>query len=184
MTNKYEGWIEGFGSEVGNQLGIETKQKVLDQCSSCQRISNDKEMAQCVKEIMIKFDQIVPDKEKRERVMEKLGNTCFNNFFGKIAQDIKKKSSGMVEIIQNINKLSGGEYFKLEDNKIYATFNQCLCQIGVRETEIPISKTYCSCSLGWMKSLFKTVLDKPFKVELVESVVSGGNNCRFVINLE
>ncbi|MFW9942903.1 MAG: hypothetical protein ACFFFT_17845 [Candidatus Thorarchaeota archaeon] len=184
MKNKYEGWIEGFGIEVGNQLGTETKQKVLDQCKSCQQISNDKEMAQCVKEIMIKFDQVVPDKEKRENIMEMLGNTCFNNYFGKIAEDIKKKSNGLAELIQNINNLSGGDHFKLGDNKIYATLNQCLCQVGVKETEEPISKTYCSCSLGWMKSLFKTVLDKSFTVELLESIVSGGTNCRFVINLE
>jgi hypothetical protein len=184
MKNKYEGWIEGFGIEVGNQLGAETKQKVLDQCKSCQQISSDKEMAQCVQDIMIKFDQVVLDKEKREKVMEKLGNTCFNNFFGKIVEDLREKSNELTELIQSINNLSGGDHFKLEDNKIYATFNQCLCQVGVKETEEPISKTYCSCSLGWMKSLFNTLLDKPFKVELLESVVSGGANCRFVINLE
>jgi len=68
MENKYKGWIEGFGSVVGNQLGVETKQKVLDQCKMCQQISNDKDMAQCVKDVMIKFDQVVSDKEKRERL--------------------------------------------------------------------------------------------------------------------
>ena len=184
MENKYKGWIEGFGSVVDEQLGKVTKQKVLDKCKSCQQISNDKEMAQCVKEVMIKFDQVVPDKEKRECVMEKLGNTCFNNFFGKIAESVKKKSDGIAEIIHNLNVSSGAEHFKLEDNKIYATFNQCLCQIGVKETEEPISKTYCSCSLGWMKSLFNTLIDKPFKVELLDSIVSGGKACQFVIKLE
>ena len=184
MVNKYEGWIEGFGSVVGNQLGVETKQKVLDQCKSCQQISNDKEMAQCVKEVMIKFDQVVSDKEKRDSVMETMGNTCFNNFFGKIAEDVKKKSNGIAEIIQNLNNLAGREHFKLENNKIYATFNQCLCQIGVKETEEPISKTYCSCSLGWMKSLFKKLFDKSYEVELLDSIVSGGKTCHFVINLE
>ena len=184
MENKYKGWLEGFGSVVDDQLGVETKQKVLDQCKSCQQISNDKEMAQCVKEVMIKFDQVVSDKEKRYKVMESLGNTCFNNFFAKTAEDVKKKSNGIEEIIQNINKASGAEHFKLEDNKIYATFNQCFCQIGVKETEEPISKTYCSCSLGWMKSLFKTLLDKSFKVELLDSIVSGGKTCHFIINLD
>ena len=182
MENKYIGWIESFGSVVDDQLGFETKQKVLDQCKSCQQISDDKEMARCVKEVMIQFDQVVSDKEKRFSVMETMGNACFNRFFVKIAGDIKKKSNGIAEIIQNLNKASGAEHFKLEDNKIYATFNQCLCQIGVKETEEPISKTYCSCSLGWMKSLFKTLLDKPFKVELLDSIVIGGNICHFVIN--
>jgi len=184
MENKYKGWIESFGRVVDDQLGVETKQKVLDQCKSCQKISNDKKMAQCVKEVMIQFDQVVSDKEKRESVMEAMGNACFNNFFAKIVANVKKKSNGIAEIIQNLNNVSGGEHFKLEDNKIYTTFNQCLCQIGVKETEDPISKTYCSCSLGWMKSLFKTVLDKSFKVELLESVVSGGKACHFVINLD
>ena len=184
MENKYKGWIESFGKVVDEQLGAETKQKVLDQCTSCQKITNDKEMAQCVKDVMIKFDHIVLDKEKRYNVMEKMGNTCFNSFFAKVAEDLKKQSNGIPEIIQNLNKASGAEYFKLKDDKVYATFNKCLCQIGVKETVEPISKTYCSCSLGWMKSLFKTILDMPFKVELVDSIVGGGKTCHFVINLE
>ncbi len=105
MENKYKGWIEGFGSVVDDQLGVETKQKVLDQCNSCHKISNDREMAQCVKEVMNKFDQVV-SKEKRYVVMETMGNTCFNNFFVKIAEDVKKKSNGIAEIIQNLNNVS------------------------------------------------------------------------------
>jgi hypothetical protein len=184
MENKYRDWIERFGTLVDNQLGEEIKKKVLVQCISCQKISNDKEMAKYVKEVMIQFDQEVPDSEKRYGVMEAMGNICFHNFFGKIAEDIKKKSDGIVELIHNINKMSGGEYFKLEDNKIYAKFNLCLCQVGVKETEEPIPKTYCNCSLGWMKGLFNTLLDKPFDVEMLDSIVSGGKSCQFVISLE
>ncbi|MHA2471651.1 MAG: hypothetical protein ACXAES_00300 [Promethearchaeota archaeon] len=67
MQNKYQGWIEGFGNVVDEQLGVETKEKVLQQCISCQKISNDDDMAQCIKEVMIQFDQVVPDKEKRDK---------------------------------------------------------------------------------------------------------------------
>ncbi len=72
----------------------------------------------------------------------------------------------------------------MKGNKVYAKFKQCYCQIGVKEAEGPISKTYCRCSLGWMKSLFKTLLDKPVEVELIESIVSGGKTCQFVIYYE
>jgi len=173
MENKYKGWIEGFGSVIDNQLGVGTKKKVLDQCKSCQQISSDREMAQCVKEVMLKFDQIVTDKEKRYGVMETMGNTCFNNFFVKIAEAVKKKSNNITEIIQNLNNLAGEEHFKLGDKKVYATFNKCLCQIGVKEVIESISKTYCSCSLGWMKNLYKTLLDKSVKVELLEKLHDG-----------
>lgn len=141
-------------------------------------------MALCVKEVMNKFDQAVPEDEKRYNVMQTMGNYCFNNFFAKTAEDVKSKSKGIGEAIQNLNSLMGGEHFKLEGNKVYSTLNQCYCQLGVKETEEPISKTYCNCSLGWMKSLFKTLLDKPVEVEILESIVSGGKACRFVINLE
>ena len=184
MINKYKGWIEGFGYVVADQLGKDTKENILDQCTTCQGISSDKEMAIFIKEIMNKFDEIVPEKGKRDGVMETMGTYCFSNYFAKTAEDIKKKSSGIEEIIKNLNNLVGGEHFKLKDNEIYATLNQCYCQIGVKETEEPISKTYCNCSLGWMKSLFKTLLDKSVKVEILDSIVSGGNACRFVINLE
>lgn len=183
MKDKYKSWIEDFGSVVDEQLGEETKQKVLDQCKSCQKISDDKEMAQCVKEVMIKFNEVVSNEEKRYKVMETMGNACFNRFFVKIARDTKKISNGIAEIIQNLNKASGAEHFKLEDNKIHAKFNQCLCQVGVRDAIEPISKTYCSCSLGWMKSLFKMLLDRPFKVELLDSIVSGGKSCQFVVSV-
>jgi hypothetical protein len=184
MESKYKGWFEGFGSVIDDQLGVEIKQKILNQCKTCHQISNDMDMAHCVKDVMLQFDQAVPDKEKRYGVMETMGNNCFHNFFAKIAVEVKKQSNGIAEIIQKLNNLAGGEQFKLEDTKIYATFNQCLCQVGVREAKEPISKTYCSCSLGYMKSLFRILLDKPFKVELLESILSGGKNCHFFINLE
>ncbi|MFX1525722.1 MAG: DUF6144 family protein [Promethearchaeota archaeon] len=184
MENKYKSWIEGFGRVVDKQLGIEIKKKVLDQCENCQNISNDKKMVQCTKEVMLKFDQTVPDNIKRENVMRSLGNACFNNFFVKIAEKVKKKSKGIEEIIQNINYASGAEQFKLEkNNNINATFNHCLCPIGVSETEEPILKTYCNCSLGWMKSLFNILIDSSVKVELLESITSGGKSCHFIIKL-
>ncbi|MBY9004148.1 MAG: hypothetical protein KGD73_09280 [Candidatus Lokiarchaeota archaeon] len=184
MQDKYKGWIEGFGNVVTEQIGKDTKEKVLDQCTACQAISNDKEMAICVKEVMNKFDKIVPEKERRENVMETMGNYCFSSFFEKTANEVKEKSNGLEEAIQNLNNLMGGEHFKLEDKKVYSTLNQCFCQIGVKETEEPISKTYCNCSLGWMKSLFNTLLDRSVEVMILESIVSGGEACRFVINLE
>ena len=184
MEDKYKGWIDGFGHIVSDQLGSDTRDKILNQCQSCQTITNDKEMGLCIKEVMSTFDQVVIDQDRRRHVMETMGNYCYKNFFAKTAEDVKKMSKGIEETVQNLNKFVGGEYFKLGENKIYSTLNQCFCQIGVKEVEEPISITYCNCSLGWMKSLFQTLLDRSVDVEILESIVSGGNACRFVINLD
>jgi len=127
MEDKYADWIKRFGSVLVDQLGVETRQKVLDHCNICQEISDDKDMAYCVKEMMVQFDHVVSENEKRYSVMEKIGLLCFNTNFAKIAERVKKKSNSIVEIIQKLNTLSGGECYKLQGNKVYATFNQCYC---------------------------------------------------------
>lgn len=183
MEDKYKGWLEGFGNAVSNQLGSNIRDEIIEKCEKCESVSNDSEMAVCVKEVMERFDNIVEDESKRYNVMETLGNQCVQNFL-KVAEEVKNKSKNEDEIVKNLNEKLGAELFKLDGRKIHSTLNRCFCHWGVKETKVPISKTYCHCSLGWMKSLFKTLLDKPVEVDLIQSVITGSNSCKFVIHLE
>jgi len=42
---------------------------------------------------------------------------------------------------------------------------------------------YCNCSKGWVKQLFENVIDQEIKVELICSIIQGGDKCRFRIYL-
>jgi hypothetical protein len=42
---------------------------------------------------------------------------------------------------------------------------------------------FCNCSLGWQAEMYETILSKPVKVELVESVLRGGKRCVFKIHI-
>lgn len=183
MEDKYKGWLEGFSNAVADQLGANIRDKILDKCEKCQKVSNDSEMAVCVKDIIDKFDNVVEDKNKRYSVMETLGNYCVQNFL-KVAEDVKKDSNSVEEIVKTLNEKLGAELFKVDKKKIHSTLNRCFCHWGVKETKEPISETYCHCSLGWMKTLFKTLLDKPVKVDLLQSVITGADSCKFIIHLE
>jgi len=57
----------------------------------------------------------------------------------------------------------------------------CFCPfIGVRYNT---PKVVCNCSLGWQQHTWETILGKPVKVELVESVLRGGKRCIFKIQV-
>jgi len=184
MDKKYEDWFEGFKTIVSEQIGPHIYDSLMDGCNKCKFITIDHEMASCVKELMERFDTVVEEKKQKKKVMETMGYYCFQNHFLKRALQVKDQSKGIEEIIKNLNKVIGDEeYFKLEDNKIKAKFNHCYCHIGVQETKEPIPKTYCYCSLGWLKELFKVLLEKDVEVEMLETIVSGGKACQFIIDL-
>ena len=55
-----------------------------------------------------------------------------------------------------------------------------LRSLGARERW---DRSYCTCSLGWMKETFEAVMGRPVDVTLVESVKRGGQRCQFMIQL-
>jgi len=185
MEKKYKDWLNGFKTIVSEQLGAETYQIVMKNCDKCKSVANDTEMAKCVKNVMENFDSVVDEVEKRSSVMETMGYYCFQNHFLSRALQVKNQSRSIEEIIINLNRIIGDEeYFKLKGNKIEAKFNQCYCDLGVKVAKEPLPKTYCYCSLGWLKDLFKILLEKDVNVEMLETIVSGGNACKFVIHLD
>ena len=185
MDKKYKDWIEGFKTIVSEKLGTQIYDKVMNDCMKCKSIRNDPEMAACIKELMENLDDIVEEKEKRGNVMETMGYYCFQNHFLERALKVKDESKGIEDIIRNLNQTIGDEeYFKLKGNIIEAKFNNCYCHIGVQMAEDSLPITYCYCSLGWLKDLFKVLLEKDVKVDLLQTIVSGGNACEFIIHLD
>ncbi len=55
-------------------------------------------------------------------------------------------------------------------------YPECYCAC-VRRAEEPISRTWCLCTLGHVKSLFYQVLDREVEVRLLESIKTGGTRC-------
>lgn len=185
MEEKYQDWFDGFKTIFLEQLGTKAYNTVMKDCNKCKSITNDSEMASCVKEVMEHFDLVVEKKEERKKVMETMGYYCFQNNFLERALQVKEKSKGIEEIINNLNQIIGDdEYFKLKEDRIEAKFNQCYCHIGVQVIKESIPETYCYCSLGWLKDLFKVLLERDIDVDMIETIISGGNTCNFVIHLD
>jgi len=61
---------------------------------------------------------------------------------------------------------------------------RCYCGLlrGLPEDE-NVSRTYCYCSEGFVKEFWENVLERPVKVELLQSALSGASECQFAIHL-
>jgi predicted hydrocarbon binding protein len=113
-------------------------------------------------------------------IMEKCGRDCFNQH--KLAKQLKQKTLSIEEIIKILNK--GSVSIKIEDkNTIIAEYSMCFCHVVKKTKNIFHSDTYCHCSVGWWKGLFEAVLEKPVVVNLVQTIITGGKTCKFIIHI-
>ncbi len=51
------------------------------------------------------------------------------------------------------------------------------------KNNLMISSTYCYCGAGFYKGIWEEILQQPVEVEVLESVLSGGEVCKIVIHL-
>jgi predicted hydrocarbon binding protein len=58
----------------------------------------------------------------------------------------------------------------------------CFCPL-IRATQKVLSKEYCHCSAGWYKGIYEGIFKTPVRVEVLQSVISGDENCKFAIHL-
>jgi predicted ArsR family transcriptional regulator len=180
MENKYSKWIEVFKETISEKESQDVVDKIFNNSKNCEKISNDSEMAQCVRNIMKKFEKVVPEDFKRFRIMESIGTSCASPMLQKV-REISENSKNLPEKIEDLNKLYGGDFFYLKGDKIYSKLGECVCHYGVTASNEPISPTYCRCSCGYMKILFETLLGEPVKVNVTETILTGGNKCKFIV---
>ena len=60
---------------------------------------------------------------------------------------------------------------------------QCVCPF-IRRQVIRLDPKLCICGAYWVKYLFETVADTAAEVEIVETVATGAENCRFRITVK
>ena len=129
------------------------------------------------------------DEKTRTRLMEANGRACYLHSAG----DRKVEAIPVEQFVDGLQKYVGKENARLEGNTIYFNYVQnpaglkiadgyCLCPL-VEVGPKGLSGTYCSCSVGYVREMFRLALGKPVEVELLESLKRGGKACRFKITM-
>lgn len=129
------------------------------------------------------------DETSRKRLMEANGKACFAAFAGPAKS--QPGPDALDRFLKMISREGAKRGYSVEGNVISVEFADsaetgqasperiCLCPIAEAQTRETISPTFCLCSVGYVKEMHERILGRPVSVELVESVLRGGDRCKF-----
>ncbi len=194
MGEKELGMIESLGIQVERFAGKAIRAKVMEASERITAKSDPAEIATWVKRAMERLDRLAP-KEKKIQIRENCGYACIekNKSIIARAKAKRKKYKNIEDFLANEEgKPLTGTRLKKEGNKLTWHFTpqsfsppmRCFCSLmsGLPKDET-VSATYCLCSQGFVRRYWESVLEKPVKVELLESCLSGARECQFAIYL-
>ena len=132
------------------------------------------------------------DDETRKKVMAANGATCYGEW---IASEGRTVAPVAFETwAARVREHPPDASLRVEGNVIYweytgsaetggaAPESVCLCPM-VESKPAGLSRTFCQCSVGYVKELHEQKFGRPVKVELLDSVLYGGKRCKFKITV-
>jgi len=182
------GMIRTIEESIARFAGEMMRKKVMEGSEEMTEDTDLREIALWVKGAMDRLDMLV-DESTRIQIMENCGYGCASvnrRFIQEVIASHKKYKS--------IDDFLEGEQltYKMyrEGDVVYQVYSpqtqgiRCNCELvqALPEDET-ISPTYCHCSKGFVKKWWEGVLERRVKVDLIQSVVSGAQECKFAIYL-
>ncbi len=176
--------LDGVEWSINHYAGKTVRDKVFEG-RTLEEISekNSREKALWVKGAMERLDALV-DEQTRCELMEDCGRMCagVNKSEMDEAKERRKKYKTVDEFLEA--EASVQRIFR-EGDILYQYYGpECACGLV---NKLPagekISVTYCRCSAGFLKAYWEQVLERPVRVEVIHSIISGAKECKFAIHL-
>ncbi|MCG8570587.1 MAG: DUF6144 family protein [Spirochaetes bacterium] len=135
------------------------------------------------------LNEISQSKEiQYQRLLDQTGASCSQNhgFIDK-ALEIRK----IVDNLDDINLLiqsfkeSTSTIFDInyQDDTLMITYKMNYCPCPIVKNSASSNPVLCNCTKGFIKAIFSTLLSRDIKVELLESLLSGGQMCKLKLTL-
>lgn len=151
------------------------------------------EAEQWIRRLMDNMDAILDD-EIRSRLMQACGRACYTKAFGVGSEE--PPPSGALDSLLSAYQARGETEIRREGNTVYYQYGpseqnpyglrlldgHCMCPV-VESGPAELSPTYCQCSAGYVREMFERLTGEPCRVEVLESLRSGGSRCRFKVDL-
>jgi hypothetical protein len=174
--------------------GKTMSKKVMEGSEEITERTDKRKIAEWVKGAMERLDDLV-DKKTGIQIMENCGYNCadVNKRVIERAKARRKKLKSINEFLEaEQRKPMTGTRLVREGNTLYQFYApraftrpiRCYCALlrGLPDDE-KVSVTYCHCSKGFVKKFWENVLERPVRVELMQSAVSGASECKFAIHI-
>jgi hypothetical protein len=117
------------------------------------------------------------DPETRIRLMNDCGRACARRGgLYKLALDHKRDLQSFIKA--SAERLGRENIRFLDEATVHWSYPRCYCgMVAAGPDKLPA--LYCQCSVGWVLEMFETVLQRPVRVRLVQSIKGGASSCIF-----
>jgi hypothetical protein len=188
------GMIHELQEQILLLVGDSTTKKIMEGSDKITEKTSKRKISEWVKDAMERLDTFV-DEKTRINIMENCGINCaqVNKRVIEKAKARRKMYINTEEFLEALEKdPMPGTRINREGDTLYHYYTpqnftrpmRCYCSLlrGLPYNKT-VSSTYCHCSKAFVKKYWETILEKPVKVELIQSAVSGAQECKFVVHL-
>lgn len=194
LNKTKHGMLISIEKNVQALAGEMINKKVMEGSEEITEKTDKRKIAGWVRGAMERLDSLVKE-ETKVQIMENCGRDCADVNMKVIerAKARRRKFKSTEEFLEaERRKPMTGTRLAIEGNMLYQFYTpraftrpmRCYCGLlrGLSDEET-VSKTYCHCSKGFVKKFWESVLERPVKVDLIQSAVSGADECEFAIHL-
>ncbi len=174
--------------------GKSVTSKIMENSEQITEKTDKKKIAEWTKNAVEKLDALVDEKTKVQ-VMQNCGYNCAEKNHKMIERAVarRKKYASVDDFLAaEQQKPMRGTKVEREGNTIYQYYTpktftrpmRCYCSLfrGLPADE-KVSLTFCNCSKGFVEKYWQAILQKPVKVDLLQSAISEAEECKFAIHL-
>jgi hypothetical protein len=186
--------VDVIGLNVEGLAGRDAMEKVMEGRGELKSSVGDEALAVWVKGAVDRMDLFVPV-ETRGKVMEACGKNCSESNRRAIGAGLAKRRKHKTEedfIDSEVKTAKASSRLERGDGVLYQIYTprgfgkklRCFCALtrGLPEGET-MSPTYCKCGEAFAQTYWENVLGRPVEVKLLESDLTGAEECRFEIRL-
>jgi predicted hydrocarbon binding protein len=194
MTTKTAGQIQEFGGHIEEIAGKKVRDKVMEGSEPIAKSSNKGKVALWMKEAIDRLDACATP-EKCKEIMGACGHNCAahnSRMVDAVRLRRKKFKDEKTFLEAEIKRSAKYTRIELKGKTVvqyytphnFTTPRRCFCSLMYSLPEgVNASPTYCQCSRGFVESYWESALGRPVKVEVVETAISGADECKFIIHL-
>jgi hypothetical protein len=118
--------------------------------------------------------------EQRLEVLHGLGGRCANSFKASLIDRYRGNVRGFLAEGKRL-WMAEADYDEAKGTiRVVDRSATCTCPLVKEGTTSP---SFCDCTLGWQEEAYSTLLGRPVKAELEESLLRGGKRCAFKIKI-
>jgi hypothetical protein len=194
MTNNIFGQIDEIGRNVEEYAGYDVRVKVMEGSGKIASSSNPVKVAEWTKSAMDRLDKLT-DGATSAQIMLNCGYNCslVNQRPLVNAKARRQKYPSEEAFLEaEVKKPPKGMRFERKGNTLVQYYTphsfgsgmRCYCSLlrGLPAGQIA-SLTYCQCSRGFVEKYWEGTLGHPVEVDLLESAISGADECKFIIHI-